>query len=155
MKFLRLSYLTIFRYLPVPVRQNMSRVFSITYTVGSVAVLESQDKKVLALVQRHRSGLSLPGGLVRRNETPRDALVREIWEELRLRIDVPNEPNHVLCDPRARRIDFIWKIQTDSLGLLKMDGIEVIGLRWVDATASDLTKVTKEIIGKVIDVTKS
>ena len=48
---------------------------------------EREPPQVLAVTNRRYGGLSLPGGKVEAHEHPRDALVRELWEETALDVD--------------------------------------------------------------------
>lgn len=115
---MRRTYLTLFRYLPVRLRRQIARMFGVTFSVGSAVVLVDCDGSVLALVQRHKSGLSLPGGLVRRKEAPRTALIREVWEELRIVLDPAEYPDYVLCDPSRDRIAGASEAGSSGRGLL-------------------------------------
>jgi len=65
--------------------------------VRAVAILIEEDR--LAMIERHRSGLhyySFPGGAVEPDETPEDAVVREMEEETGLQVMV------------KRRIAYVW-----------------------------------------------
>lgn len=99
----------VFRRLPRPLRRVIIRSFTPSYTVGAVLALQRSDGAVLLVQQRHSPGWALPGGLLRRGETPSDGLLREVEEEVGLVLD-PAElavPSAVLA-PRVRRVDVVY-----------------------------------------------
>ena len=62
-----------FRLLPKPLRRAAVHAGTPSYTVGAVALLRRSDGCVLLVDQRHSPGWALPGGLLRRGETPASA----------------------------------------------------------------------------------
>ena len=74
---LRATGLRLFAHLPGRVRRKLVRLGSTSYTVGCVAVITDQGR-VLLLQQSHRGDLSLPGGLLRRGESPTECAHREV-----------------------------------------------------------------------------
>lgn len=66
---------------------------------------------MLLLDQPHHRGLSLPGGLLARHETPVQCIEREVREELGVEIRVGEEPSAVLVDGRGRRVDLVFLIR--------------------------------------------
>lgn len=101
-----------FRRTPAPLRRSMVRAATPGFTVGAVAVISRGDR-VLFLRQPHRDGWSLPGGLLDRGERAADAVVREVFEETGLRIEV-GIPLTCQVNARVRRVDVIFTVAVDA-----------------------------------------
>ena len=98
-----------FRYLPKPVRRWIVHVAAPSFSVGAVALLRRPDGRVVLVEQRHTGGWALPGGLLMRGERPDDAIVREVAEEVGLRLNVADLPVPLAAvDPRVRRVDLVY-----------------------------------------------
>jgi 8-oxo-dGTP pyrophosphatase MutT (NUDIX family) len=101
----------VFRRLPRFLRRFVIRSYTPSFTVGAVLALQRADGTLLLVEQRHSPGWALPGGLLQRRERPADALVREVWEEVGLRLDPMALPLPVaVIAPRARRVDVVYVI---------------------------------------------
>jgi 8-oxo-dGTP diphosphatase len=99
----------VFRWLPRPIRRVVIRCFTPSYTVGAVLALQRGDGAVLLVEQRHSPGWALPGGLLRRGETPDDGLLREVEEEVGIMLDPGTLPLPVaVLAPRVRRVDVVY-----------------------------------------------
>jgi 8-oxo-dGTP diphosphatase len=104
----------VFRRLPRPVRRLVIRSFTPSYTVGAVLALQRSDGTLLMVEQRHSPGWALPGGLLHRGETPDEGLMREVEEEVGLRLDPAHLPLPVaVLAPRVRRVDVVY-LSTDG-----------------------------------------
>lgn len=103
--------LTIFRWLPPPVRRGLVRAGTPSFTVGAVCAID-HDGALLVLRQPHRPGWTLPGGLLERGESASAAVVRELFEETHLRVEV-GVPLTVKVNARVRRVDVIYRIAVD------------------------------------------
>jgi 8-oxo-dGTP diphosphatase len=98
-----------FRLMPAPLRRAAVRAGTPSYTVGAVALLRHDDGRVLFVDQRHSGGWALPGGLLRRGECPDDAVVREVEEEVGVRLTAPDLPVPVAAvNARVRRVDLVY-----------------------------------------------
>jgi 8-oxo-dGTP diphosphatase len=100
--------LQVFRRLPVRARRRVVRTLSPSFTVGSICMIERSDGAVLLVRQSYRRGWGVPGGLLKRGETPEDAARREVLEEVGLRIELVGEPA-VVVEPRAQRVDLVFR----------------------------------------------
>ena len=81
--------LVVWRYLPLWARRVAIRMLYPRFPIGAVALVRDEDGRILLVRQTyHRHGVrwSPPGGWVDRGETPRQAAVREAFEETGLRI---------------------------------------------------------------------
>jgi 8-oxo-dGTP pyrophosphatase MutT (NUDIX family) len=97
-----------YRRLPVDARRSVVRLLSPTYTVGALALIERDDGRILLIRQVYRRNWGLPGGLLKRNEAPADAAVREVSEEVGLAIEVVGRGT-LVADLAPRRFDFIYR----------------------------------------------
>lgn len=117
-----------FRHMPAPVRRTVVRAATPGFTVGAVVSIECGDE-TLFLRQPHRSGWSLPGGLLGRGERPREAVVREVKEETGLTIEV-GLPLTCQVNARVRRVDVIYRLLVDHKPPVRVGG-EAKDHRWM------------------------
>lgn len=109
------------------------RSFTPSYTVGAVLALQRSDGSLLLVEQRHSPGWALPGGLLRHGELPADGLVREVEEEVGLRLDPTTLPLPVaVLAPRVRRVDVVYLMADggSQAATRGEDEDEVIGVGW-------------------------
>ncbi|MGL5859438.1 MAG: NUDIX hydrolase [Angustibacter sp.] len=128
---LYLLALRIFRRLPAPLRRALVRVGTPDFTVGAICLLQ-RDDQLLMLRQPHRVGWSLPGGLLDRGESAAEAVVREVREELGVRIEV-GRPITVVVDSPLRRVDVIYRVLVEG-DLGERIGGEATTARWLRPT---------------------
>jgi 8-oxo-dGTP diphosphatase len=85
---------------------------------------------VLLVHQSYRRGWHLPGGSIRRGETPDAAARRELAEELSL-VPQPLLPAGVICGVWGERRDrvHIFELRLVQLPKLTLDNREIIGAR--------------------------
>lgn len=142
-----------FRLLPKPLRRTVVRLGTPSYTVGAVVVLRRADGRVLMVDQRHTGGWALPGGLLKRAEDPVDGLVREVGEEIGVRLDKAQLPAPTaLVDPRAQRVDLVFTLDADGLRPRREDADEVLGLGWFALDELPVvTEATRDILRSLTD----
>jgi 8-oxo-dGTP diphosphatase len=103
-----LAALRIFRRLPVKARRRVVRTIAPGFTVGSICVIERGDGSVLLVRLSYRNSWGLPGGLLKRGESPEEAALREVKEESRLDVQLVGDPA-VVVDAEARRVDVVFR----------------------------------------------
>jgi ADP-ribose pyrophosphatase YjhB (NUDIX family) len=145
--------LTVFRWLPAPLRRTLVRLGTPGFTVGAVCVID-HDGALLVLRQPHRHGWSLPGGLLERREPAAEAVVREVFEETHLRVDV-GVPLTVKVNARVRRVDVIYRIAVDTRPEARAGG-EATEVRWlrpdqIMPTADGPTREILELLDRVAE----
>lgn len=100
--------LAVFRRLPVQARRSVVRALSPTFTAGSIVVIRRGDGAILLIRQTYRNGWGLPGGLLQKGESPAEAAVREVREEVGLEIELDG-PAKLVMDVTPRRLDFVFR----------------------------------------------
>jgi 8-oxo-dGTP diphosphatase len=95
-----------FGRLPLAVKVQLVRAGSPSFTVGSMVCIERGDSIVLTR-SPHKTGWSLPGGLLKRREAPADTARREITEELGVTVILEGSPAYVL-DAATQRCDVVF-----------------------------------------------
>ena len=143
---IRPSAYRLFGVLPHRVRRGLIKAITPSFTVGALAVLHDAGE-VLFVRQLHRPGLSLPGGLLKKGEPARRALVRELAEEVGLDpAGLAPVPDTAHVDPGRRRIDLIWMLEVSRRTLAAQAGSEVSSVAWRSVHDSELTPQTIEIL---------
>jgi 8-oxo-dGTP diphosphatase len=100
--------LGLFQRLPLTVRRLVVRAIAPKYSVGALCVIERADGRILLVGQTYRSRWGLPGGLLKRRESPAAAVRREVAEEVGLDVELRGEPT-VVVESRLQRIDMIYR----------------------------------------------
>jgi ADP-ribose pyrophosphatase YjhB (NUDIX family) len=100
--------LELFRRLPVKARRRVVRTIAPSYTVGSICVIEREDGEVLLVRLSYRNSWGLPGGLLKRGESPEQAALREVKEESSLEVELVGDPA-VVVDAVAQRVDVVFR----------------------------------------------
>lgn len=106
---LRRVALRVFRHIPPRPSHAIIRWTAPTFSMGAVAIIEHEGR-ILALRQEHRTGWSLPGGLVDRGERPHESVVREVREETGLEV-TSGDVFATVIDPDLRHVDVIYRVQ--------------------------------------------
>jgi ADP-ribose pyrophosphatase YjhB (NUDIX family) len=138
-----------FRRLPSPLRRAAVHAGAPSYTVGAVALLRRPGGDVLLVEQRHTPGWALPGGLLRRGESAQDALVREVGEEVAVRLAAPSLPvPAAVVTPDVRRVDVVFTVDVDGdVRPRREDPAEVQRVGWFALDAlPDVSRPTADIL---------
>jgi ADP-ribose pyrophosphatase YjhB (NUDIX family) len=102
-----------YRALPRRIGDAFVRLSTANYTVGAICVVSSPDGEILLVRPSYREGWSVPGGLVRRRETPRDAAQRELREEVGLDLAVP-ESSRAEANPDLQTVTFVHRVEASA-----------------------------------------
>lgn len=143
---LRIGALRGFRVMPGPVKRQLVRRSTPSYTLGAVCVLV-HGEHVLLLGQPHRPGLSLPGGLLDRGESPETAVAREVAEEIGLRIQA-GDPVMVAVHPDGRSVDVVYRVRVKERPPLRLAS-EARASEWrhiADLAKGEVDATTRRIL---------
>ncbi|MDP9182702.1 MAG: NUDIX hydrolase, partial [Actinomycetota bacterium] len=140
-----------FKVLPIPLRRLAVGLGTPSYTLGAVLVLRRADGRFLLVDQRHSAGWALPGGLLRRRESPVDALVREVGEEIGIHLDPAALPDPTtVVDARAHRVDLIYVVDGEGEQAHVEDEVEVRRIGWFSLEEIvEITEPTRDILEAV------
>jgi 8-oxo-dGTP pyrophosphatase MutT (NUDIX family) len=103
--------------------------------------------RVLLVEQRDDERWSTPGGAIEPDETPADAVVREVWEETGLLVapvqvlGVYGGPDFVVRYPNGDETQYVSTIFSCVVrgGALEADGVEAVAARfWTEEEARNL-----------------
>lgn len=93
--------LALYKRLPRRWQVRAARIATPSFTVGALGLITRDGSTVLLVRPSYRNGWLPPGGFLSKGETPLDALVREVEEELGVRMSF--EPAHRVAFDRNRR----------------------------------------------------
>ena len=126
----------VFRALPESLKMPAIRWGTPNFTVGSLAWLTDDGRRVLLTRPSYRDGWLPTGGFLRRGETPLETVTREVREELGVVADVA--PHHrVAFDVERRGVTFISVGRVpEQLDLLL--SAEILETRWFPLDALPL-----------------
>ncbi|MDQ1706293.1 MAG: 8-oxo-dGTP diphosphatase [Frankiaceae bacterium] len=144
--------MAVFRRLPGPLRRGVVHTATPCYTVGAVVVLRRDDNRIALVEQRHSPGWALPGGLVKRGESPTSGLVREVAEELGVTLDAGALPvPYAAVNALVRRVDVVFCVDAPpGVQLQSEDDVEVTGVGWFPLDAlPEISEPTQEILRAV------
>jgi ADP-ribose pyrophosphatase YjhB (NUDIX family) len=83
--------LRLFGRIPWTVQRVLIGAAKPSFVVGTTAAVTDRDGRILLVRHSYKPGWSTPGGFLNRREAPADAAVREVWEELGIRVAVVGE----------------------------------------------------------------
>lgn len=100
-------------------------------TGKGVKTLVFYEKKLLLIRNSYRKGWSLPGGGVKKNELLKDAAIREVYEEVGIKINnLKEHGSFILSDKGSGKIAvFSCTVKSTQF---KIDGLEVEEAKWVN-----------------------
>jgi 8-oxo-dGTP diphosphatase len=142
--------LQVFRRLPVTARRRVVRTIAPGYTVGAICVIERGDGALLLARLSYRNSWGLPGGLLKRRETPAEAALREVLEETSIDVVLVGDPA-VVVDAAARRVDVVFRARPApgvDAASARPGSPEIIELAWFPT--DDLPDLQFEASGALV-----
>ena len=119
----------VWRVLPWQARVFVIRRLTPSFWVGAMCFVERADGAVLLVRQSYRKAWTLPGGLLKRNEAPIDAAVRELEEEVGITVVLDDNPK-VVVDARSRRVDIVYRTRFTGDEEPSPRSAEILETRW-------------------------
>jgi len=117
----------------VPLYLLLFKLYRIVFRSKIVAVkcVLFHGDKILLIKNSYGSKLwILPGGVVKRNESKRDAVIREIREEIGIAINNPRECGSLFHDEENKK-NTTWVFSTDvSSDQIEIDNLEIEEAKW-------------------------
>jgi ADP-ribose pyrophosphatase YjhB (NUDIX family) len=123
--------------LPPTLRMVVVRAATPLYTVGAMCVIEDGAGRILLVRQPYRPGWGLPGGFLKRRETPEACAVREVMEEVGLEVELIG-PRQVVVDAQRRGVETLFRAQAVRPGDLehvRPRSPELVETGWFDRSA--------------------
>ncbi|MHC4342188.1 MAG: NUDIX domain-containing protein [Planctomycetota bacterium] len=105
---------------------KLGRPFRARAPLGAAVAVVHQGR-ILVVRHSYRPGQSLPGGRIKRGESPCAAALRELKEELSIEAD-PEETRPVYQDLWIR----IFEYRPTERPAIRMDGVEIIQADFLD-----------------------
>lgn len=102
--------------------------------VLGTAVAVWHGAEVLVVRHSYRPGYSLPGGMLNRDEDPKEGACREIFEEVGVTIR-PDELTLVGKDRAGLHDDYIYEYRPFTRPGIRIDNWEIVEARFVDPKA--------------------
>jgi ADP-ribose pyrophosphatase YjhB (NUDIX family) len=126
--------LRIFGHIPWTVQRILIGAAKPSFVVGTTAAVTDRQGRILLVRHSYKPGWSTPGGFLNRREAPADAAVREVWEELGIRVTVVGEP---VCIVRTeeRIVELVHRarpIDEAAAARVTPMSAEIAEARWFD-----------------------
>jgi ADP-ribose pyrophosphatase YjhB (NUDIX family) len=142
----------IWRIIPAFLRLWLVRTTQTKFTVSVGAIVINNEDKILLLdhVLRPAAGWGIPGGFIDADESPVQAIRRELREEIGLEIE---NIEMLHFKTTKRHIEILLSAQTAHAG--KVQSFEIKQLGWFDYEnmPQSLSTVHKQIIKEVLSKT--
>ena len=123
--------------------------------MGAGSIFLDEKGNVLVVKPSYKDGWSIPGGTVDEDESPKQACIREVKEEISLSIDNvrflcvdygPKEHDH---DGKSESLQFIFYggiLDKNSISKIKLDSRELTEFRFV--TVSEAEKLLSQKLAR-------
>ncbi len=118
----KLLFLKLYKYFPVKLRFLISYLFADKFIVGMIAFIV-KDKQILLMKHSYQSKWALPGGWMKRGESLSDVMVREISEEVGLKIKVVDI--FAIHSVQSRPVVDVAVVCNVVSGVIKADKVEI------------------------------
>ena len=124
--------IAVYRRTPPWLRRALIRLVSPTYAVGALVIVRRPDGHVLLVRQSYRANWFLPGGLLKRNETPSEAAARELAEEVGLTTSHVRGPVATFVDSGIRTVTVFCEAEVDdgTAGTAAAHSREIVETGW-------------------------
>ena len=146
--------LRLFSLIPWPVQRVLIGWAKPSFVVGTTAAVTNAEGQILLVRHSYKPGWSTPGGFVNRREPTTDAVAREVWEELGIRVRVEGEP---VCIVRSqeRIVELVHRarpVDDEAAARVRPRSAEIAEARWFDPDdLPDLSPIARNGLGALAD----
>jgi 8-oxo-dGTP pyrophosphatase MutT (NUDIX family) len=109
----------------------------VEYNLEWVGLLLIRDRKILTTREKDKELFQLPGGGKEQNETDIETLMREISEELQVKIIYPVKLTEFILPGRHENFMIKFIIYTGDISEEISKGKEIAELKWVNSKYAD------------------
>jgi ADP-ribose pyrophosphatase YjhB (NUDIX family) len=103
---------------PRAVRVALVRAATPSFTIGAMCLIEDAAGRILLVRHPYRDGWGMPGGFLKRGETPEACARREVMEEVGLEVELLGPPQ-VVFDERTRTVETVFRARAVRSGDLE------------------------------------
>lgn len=113
-------------------------------TLGARALV-IRGEEILLVKHTYAPGWYTIGGAIDKGETPRQAIERELWEEVGVTCDHPPLLFHVYFNPYRKRDDYVVLYVVNSFTQVPVNSSEILEARWfpLNSLPPDTTPSTR------------
>lgn len=138
--------------LPGVLRRFVVRRATPSFRVGAMCVIERTDGALLLIRNTYREAWGFPGGLLKRGESPTEAVLRETREEVGAEVTIEDNPK-VFVDPGNRRVDVIFRGRPageQAASEITPRSPEILAARWFPPDA--LPELQSEAVSALVEL---
>ncbi len=131
--------------------RSAARLLRGSFTAGCVCRVRDPRGRILLVKPRYRLGWGLPGGFLRRDEQPGDAVRRELREEIGLDLAF-DAPRASYVQGRQRHIEFVFDAALGAAQVARVapTSLELSRLGWfADGSLPPLQPEADEALGRL------
>lgn len=138
--------------LPGALRRFVVRRATPSFHVGAICFIERSDGALLLIRNSYRRAWGLPGGFLKRGESPAEAVRRELHEELGADVIIDDNPT-VVVDARYRRVDVIFRgrpVDEEAASGITPRSAEIVAAAWF--ALGDLPELQPEAVAALVEL---
>lgn len=100
------------------------------YTLGSAVAAVSEDNQLALVRELGRHEWVLPGGFLRKDETPHEAAEHRFLEKTSYKVSIEHDHPSVLFDHALRHLHFLWHVSMPQTVNLRPNRRRISAAGW-------------------------